>query len=78
MTGKIGTAPCGHPGRHVIGQYVSCDRCDRLSVPEHVDDRHTEPMCDKCGSHRVRVWPDMMVDGRNLWFCDDCCRSFFS
>lgn len=26
--GKTGTAPCGHTGEHLIGQYVRCPRCD--------------------------------------------------
>lgn len=78
MSGKRVPLPCGHLGEHIIGQYVACPVCDREAVPEHVDDRRTQPMCDHCGSTDVRVWPGMMTDGRNLWFCDGCQRSFFS
>lgn len=34
VNGKKGTAPCGHAGEHVIGQYVRCPICDpRAGTP---------------------------------------------
>ena len=50
--GKRGTAPCGHPGEAVIGQYFRClFGCD--SPPQVVDweDVTLEwPRCPGCGS----------------------------
>lgn len=32
--GKVATAPCGHPGEHVIGSYVRCSSgCDSRATP---------------------------------------------
>ena len=47
LTGRLVTAACGHPGQHVIGQYVECliPNCDGLA--------HDGPRCGKCGSTRV-------------------------
>ena len=31
VRGKVGTAPCGHPGEYIIGQFVRClVGCDDL------------------------------------------------
>jgi len=45
LTGRLATAPCGHPGEHVIGQYVQCliPGCSGLAAPR----------CDRCGSDRI-------------------------
>lgn len=41
MIGRRGIAPCGHPGEHIVGNYVRCDKgCDD-AVPEHVDFERT-------------------------------------
>jgi len=45
MIGKPGTAPCGHPGEVMVGNYVRCLRgCDSQAVPEHVETETTQPM----------------------------------
>lgn len=35
MSGKRGTAPCGHEGEHVVGNYVQClSGCDEVKPKE--------------------------------------------
>lgn len=44
--GKIGVAPCGHRGEHIIGQYVQClQGCE-----VYADDAPTVECCPRCGS----------------------------
>lgn len=62
MTGKAGVAPCGHPGFHVVGNYVQCaSGCDRVAKPADFEDEvSTEEIdfalvpeshvCPRCGS----------------------------
>ncbi len=55
MSGKRGTAPCGHPGEFVIGGYVKCPQCDvpknagHRGVPGHVE----RCACKQCHLRRV-------------------------
>jgi hypothetical protein len=57
--GKVGTAPCGHPGRHVIGTYVQClHGCDAPEPDDDdfgflIDEEITAEHCMKCGSSDV-------------------------
>lgn len=85
--GKIGSAPCGHRGEAVVGQYYRClEGCDRAGagpesdgVPDEESDDHvTEPLCLHCGSDDVQIWPGFMVSGKDLFTCRDCGRSFQS
>ena len=62
-TGRPATAPCGHPGHHVVGNYVACDlKCDadrdNDGVPVEVDAESTPRIsfaerCPYCGSHEI-------------------------
>lgn len=47
LTGRLGTAPCGHPGEFLIGQYVRCliPNCDGAAS--------TGPRCDRCSSPKM-------------------------
>lgn len=60
-SGKVGTAPCGHPGEHVIGNYVACGvRC------------HVRPTCRNCGStDRVQNIQPIGWEGKH-WACLRC------
>lgn len=71
--GKKGTAPCGHPGTHVVGNYVQCDiGCDRSGVPKRVEPETTEPLfvavkvCPHCRSYNT----DRQVGV--VWKCMTC------
>lgn len=57
--GKPATAPCGHPGRHVIGSYVEClAACHKLK-------------CSHCGGSSFSPFVGPMVpDGAVS--CDSC------
>lgn len=48
--GKLGLAPCGHNGEHVIGNYVACKICDY--EPDWNDITLEIPRCS-CGSYDV-------------------------
>lgn len=88
--GKKGTAPCGHPGTHVVGTYVQCDvGCDRVAgegdesdgVPGHADPECTQPICPYlgCPGGPIKRWGDEFshpVTGDPFWLCDGCGRSF--
>lgn len=79
--GKVGTAPCGHPGRHVTANYVTCDLgCDSSDgVPVHVRDRETQHLCSHCGSSNVEPWgPEFVISGKQMWQChsEHCGKSF--
>ncbi len=83
MSGKITTAPCGCPGRHVFGQYVEClAGCDRDvsdGVPRRVEPEHTRPICTNCGSSDVAEYTGMSaVLGKELWHCKRCLRGFMA
>lgn len=60
--GRKALAPCGHIGETVIGTYVQCAKCDKTSVPEHVDPEKTEPMalprCPTCFSLDIEEFED--------------------
>lgn len=63
MTGRRGTAPCGHDGEHVIGQFVTCSvrGCDGLPGKK----------CKQCGSGRLEAFTAPLVpDGAE--HCLDC------
>lgn len=74
--GKLGVAPCGHVGVHVISQYVMCPSCDRTAVPEHIVDEETKQFCRECGSDDVEQYPGFTVFGRELWRCHNCNEDF--
>lgn len=63
LTGRLVTAKCGHPGQHVVGQYVECliPNCDGLPCAERC----------KCGSSKVEpfVASHLPPDTRH---CVDC------
>ena len=46
LTGRLVTAACGHPGQHVVGQYVEClvPGCDGLAGVAR---------CKKCQSSKI-------------------------
>jgi hypothetical protein len=91
--GKPGTAPCGHPGTHVIGTYVKCDvGCDDVTagegeesdgIPVYIDpdsDR-TQPICPfiGCPGGQIKKWgPEFSQHGKDMWQCTGCCRSFLA
>ena len=54
LTGRLTTAPCGHPGQHLIGQYVEClvPNCDGLAG---------RPKCSRCGSDKVEPFVAMNI-----------------
>lgn len=62
---KRGVAPCGHSGRHITANFVTCDQgCD--AVPKHVEPEDTLPIrfidlfddgCPKCRSDDVEPFP---------------------
>ena len=81
MTGKKSTAPCGHPGTCVTPRYVTCDvGCDATpssdGAPEFIDLEITEPLCGKCGSADVAIYPGFCFSGKTLWHCNGCGKSF--
>ncbi len=78
LSGKKGVAPCLHPGTHVTANYVTCDLgCDSSDgVPETIVDEDTKPLCKNCGSDNVQVYPEMYYNGKSLWHCHACYRSF--
>lgn len=53
VCGKPAKAPCGHPGRVVIGAYIECLKagCDGRK-PDFADEEATPTLdrCPKCGS----------------------------
>jgi hypothetical protein len=57
-------APCGHPGEHVIGNYVACPVCDRGAVPKYVEPEKTE--CEHDWSSVRVLLPHV------LWRCTRC------
>ena len=60
MSGKRATAPCGHAGEHVIGQYVRCLRrgCDGTPPAPAARCRHL---------NGVRF-----DEASRAWVCEDC------
>lgn len=79
LPGKAGTAPCGHSGFHLTANYVVCPTCDKTAVPESIEepeDRITLRYCALCGNDDIEMWPDMMLDGRALYFCHKCNQTF--
>lgn len=74
--GKRGTAPCGHPGEHIVGQYVQCPICDVSDgVPEYVEPEVTKKLCPHCGSDDLEIFTGFTVFGKDLWLCNGCLRS---
>lgn len=68
MTGKLGTAPCGHPGEHITARYVKClVGCDGTveAVPKYVPPEKTRPYCGHRGGY---FW-------KNFWWCTDCGKN---
>lgn len=51
--GRIGVAPCGHPGEAVIGQYYKCLKgCD--DVDFNIEEITLDiPTCRWCGSRNI-------------------------
>jgi hypothetical protein len=70
---KVGLAPCGHTGRHVVGNYVQCPLCDAetvSAVPVEIDDdRVTNRVCAFCGSNAVETFDQW---GPRRLHCLDC------
>lgn len=68
--GRIGLAPCGHLGRHVVGNYVQCPTCDREAVPVAVEVEITEPIfrCPRCTSSLVEPFTIASA----TWHCWNC------
>lgn len=51
MSGRIGTAPCGHPGEAIIGHYYRClQGCDSATRGEVSLGLKS---CPSCGSRNV-------------------------
>lgn len=78
--GRVGLAPCGHPGVAIIGQYYACSvGCDAVSdgVPIEVKDKLTTVLCSYCGSDQVERWDVAFThDDMDLWHCNACgCES---
>lgn len=86
--GKLGKAPCGHPGQAVIGQYYRClSGCDK--APEQIDfeDITIEYIrCPWCNSLHVE---DYQLDAMFYFFnpgstvkvdtrCIDCGHVFLA
>ena len=70
--GKISLAPCGHPGIHVVGDYVHCPRCDALPNRDQIDPtRHV--LCSRCRT--LDVVKDAQKGG-GWWKCNQCGLSF--
>lgn len=86
--GKKAQAPCGHDGEHVVGNYVFCPICDVSDgVPVHVEPEQTKPVCpysldpaDDCfGFGEIARWPaEFDKDGKSMWLCRECGRSFYA
>lgn len=88
--GRIGTAPCGHRGEAVVGQYYRClEGCeDNVAgvgaesdgVPEEIEPERTQPICPHCGGDEAMLWPPDWRDAfdRDFWLCEDatCGKSF--
>lgn len=78
MSGMKGTAPCGHPGTYVTVNFITCDyRCEFTDAEDTpvltFDDRgKTQPLCAHCGSDDLEEYPNMTLDGRQLYHCHNC------
>ena len=80
MSGRQGTAPCGHRGVYVVNQYVQClegcDRCDSSDgVPEEVVEEVTRPHCKACGSGDTE--PFATESFLDCWHCLPCGNVFW-
>ena len=79
MSGKIGVAPCGHPGHHVTANYVTCDLgCDAIDREFDFSDleEDTAPiLCPHCRSRRVESFSGTIF-GDDAWHCWDCSKIF--
>lgn len=82
MDGKKGTAPCGHEGEHVIGNYVRClSGCDDKKPPKPMyivsdDVWNWSPLsraivrCPKCGKDdNPTNGPVLYGKASQLWYC---------
>lgn len=75
MTGKLGTAPCGHPGEYVTTNYVRCTAgCETLSRNRSATEPEIQVMCPKCCSRDVA--PFITVFGAG-WHCWTCSRVWY-
>ncbi len=79
--GRKAIAPCGHVGEVVIGTFVQCPLCDKVAIPEPVEEkseRVTARLCRHCGSDNIEPWPDLMVSasGDMIYYCHRCNSTF--
>lgn len=66
MTGKAGTAPCGHRGEHVTANYVRClEGCDRVDRTTPAGGA-TVAKCPQCGGEDVEPFSTPLGVG---WHC---------
>ncbi len=74
--GRKGIAPCGHPGSYIIGQFIKCDQgCDN-AIPTYIDPEKTKRLCIHCGSIRIEIFPDFALNGKDIYYCNNCHRVF--
>lgn len=91
MSGKRGTAPCGHEGEHITTNYVRCGQgCDSAGagdvsngVPTHVEPERTVPICPfhdcfDVTAEIVKWGSEYDENGQALWLCRGCGRSFYA
>lgn len=83
--GRLGVAPCGHPGEAIVGHYYRCHvGCDAAGsgppsdgVPELSDDIDTGVTC-RCGSDDLTCYPSFGVTGGTVWNCRNCFRTWIT
>lgn len=65
-------APCGHPGHHVIGQYVECDQKCHTKVSE-IGATPAFLSCPSCTSFEIAPFDEVSMAGYlNVWHCWKC------
>lgn len=73
MIGKVGIAPCGHPGEHIVSTFVIClEGCDSKDGPKRkgLSGHERKCVCQPCRMRKYAVKIVLKdVNGKELFAC---------